>query len=164
MNLYTNLWKPESKRYQTAEKPVLHIEQAKKQRRKQKKKKKAFNNKKRKSALMLLSKCQFAVMTVTHHHPVGEMELEGNLCSNNKPLTLWSFTRNGYMAACQSLSGTHTSHRDPSSVCTMKKNRFDHAGEDLGHVDVYNLRDHFREVDVRLQSFCLHEQIVGELV
>lgn len=59
---------------------------------------------------------------------------------------------------------THTSHREPSSVCTMKKNRFDHAGEDLGHVDVHNLRDHFWEVDVRLQSFCLHEQIVGELV
>lgn len=68
------------------------------------------------------------------------------------------------MAVCQSLSGTHNSHRDPSSVSTMKKNGFDHAGEDLGHVNAHNLRDHLREVDVRLQSLCLYEQIVGELV
>lgn len=45
-------------------------------------------------------------LPVTQHLPAGEMELEGNLYSNNKPFTLWSFTRNGLMAVCQSLSGT----------------------------------------------------------
>lgn len=68
------------------------------------------------------------------------------------------------MAVCQSLSGTHDSHRDSSSVCTVKKNGFDHAGEDLGHVNAHYLRDHLREVDVRLQSLRLYEQIIGELV
>lgn len=46
----------------------------------------------------------------------------------------------------------------------MKKNGFDHAGEDLGHVNAHYLRDHLREVDVRLQSLRLYEQIIGELV
>lgn len=92
------------------------------------------------------------------------MELEGNLYSNNKPLTLWSFTTNGLVAICQSLSGTHDSHRDSSSVCTVKKNGFDHTGEDLGHVNAHDLRDHLREVDLRLQSLRLYEQVVGELV
>lgn len=68
------------------------------------------------------------------------------------------------MAVCQNLSGTHNSHGDPSSVCTMKKNGFDHAREDLGHVYTHNLCDHFREVDVRLQRLRLYEQIVGELM
>lgn len=68
------------------------------------------------------------------------------------------------MAVCQGLSGTHNNLRDPFSVYTVKENGFDHAGEDLGYVNAHNLRDHFREVDVRLQSLCLNEQIVGELV
>lgn len=59
---------------------------------------------------------------------------------------------------------THDSHRDSSSVCTVKKNGFDHTGEDLGHVNAHDLRDHLREVDLHLQSLRLYEQIVGELV
>lgn len=46
----------------------------------------------------------------------------------------------------------------------MKKDGFDHAGEDLGYVNAHNLRDHLWEIDVSLQSLCLYEQIVGELV
>lgn len=46
----------------------------------------------------------------------------------------------------------------------MEQDGFNHAREDLGHMDAHDLRDHLREVDARLQRLSLDEQIVGELV
>lgn len=68
------------------------------------------------------------------------------------------------MAVRQSWSGTQDSHRGSSSVCTVKENGLDHAGEDLGNMNAHDLRDHLWEVDMRLQSLRLYEQVVGELV
>lgn len=46
----------------------------------------------------------------------------------------------------------------------MEQDGLDHAGEDLGHMNAHNLRDHLWEVDTGLQRLSLDEQIVGELV
>lgn len=36
-------------------------------------------------------------------------------------------------------------------MCVVEQDGFDHARQDLGHVGAHDLRDHFREVDSRLQ-------------
>lgn len=54
--------------------------------------------------------------------------------------------------------------RDSSLGRVVEKDGLDHAGQDLGHVDAHDLRDHLREVDAGLQGLGLDEEIVGELV
>lgn len=46
----------------------------------------------------------------------------------------------------------------------VEQDGFDQAGQDLGHVNAHNLRDHLWEVDARLQGLSLDEQVIGELV
>lgn len=48
--------------------------------------------------------------------------------------------------------------------CIVEKDGFHHAGEDLGHMNAHNLRDHLWEVDMCVQGLSLDEQVIGELV
>lgn len=46
----------------------------------------------------------------------------------------------------------------------MEQDGLDHAGENLGHVDTHDLRNHLWEADAILQRLSLHEKIIGELM